>query len=126
MASRGQEDLCSLSAASSEAVHTSNQLDNRSAAEAQSILDCLQDVASMAFSADGHLLAVQGGAPDYTLIVWVWEKAKSVDSLRIAPVGTAPPVCQARLHHTLLLRLHMPPSPGCTHGAARQAMLQQL
>ena len=50
----------------------------------------------MAFSADGHLLAVQGGAPDFMLTVWVWEKAKSVDSVRMPLVGTVAPVCQAR------------------------------
>ena len=56
----------------------------------------VQDIVSMAFSADGHLLAVQGGAPDWLLVIWVWEKAKTVDSLKItASAATATPVVQA-------------------------------
>ena len=53
---------------------------------------------SIAFSADGHLLAVQGGGPDWMLVVWVWEKAKTVDSLRITGTNATPPVCQVWPH----------------------------
>ena len=56
----------------------------------------LQDIVSMAFSADGHLLAVQGGAPDWLLVVWVWEKAKTVDTLRITATAAFAPVCQVQ------------------------------
>ena len=36
----------------------------------------------MAFSSDGRLLVAQGGAPDWTLCLWVWEKSKLVASAR--------------------------------------------
>ncbi len=36
----------------------------------------------MAFSADGRLLVAQGGAPDWTLCLWAWEKSKLVASVR--------------------------------------------
>lgn len=63
----------------------------------QMYLCAVQDIVSMAFSADGHLLAVQGGAPDWLLVIWVWEKAKTVDSLKItASAATATPVVQVR------------------------------
>ncbi len=31
---------------------------------------------SLSFSADGKMLLAQGGAPDYNLVLWVWEKSK--------------------------------------------------
>lgn len=37
---------------------------------------------SLAFSADGKCLAAQGGAPDWTLCLWLWEKSKLVASVR--------------------------------------------
>ena len=30
----------------------------------------------MSFSADGKMLLAQGGAPEYNLVLWVWEKSK--------------------------------------------------
>ena len=36
----------------------------------------------MAFSGDGRLLVAQGGAPDWTLCLWAWEKSKLVASVR--------------------------------------------
>jgi hypothetical protein len=30
----------------------------------------------MAFSADGKMLLAQGGAPEWNLVLWVWEKSK--------------------------------------------------
>lgn len=36
----------------------------------------------MAFSPDGRLLAVQGGAPEWNLVLWVWEKSKVVASVK--------------------------------------------
>ena len=48
----------------------------------------------MSFSPDGKLLITQGGAPDWKLVVWVWEKSK------VACIVTNPaasPVAQVRL-----------------------------
>lgn len=39
---------------------------------------------SLAFSGDGRYLAAQGGAPDWALSLWVWEKSKLVASVRTA------------------------------------------
>ena len=36
----------------------------------------------MAFSPDGRLLATQGGAPDWNLTLWVWEKSKIAASTK--------------------------------------------
>ena len=41
----------------------------------------MQEIASMAFSPDGRLLAAQGGAPEWNLVLWVWEKSKVVTSV---------------------------------------------
>ena len=35
-----------------------------------------QEYVSMAFSPDGKLLIAQGGAPEWNLVLWVWEKSK--------------------------------------------------
>ena len=65
----------------------------------------MQDIASLAFSADGRLLAVQGGAPEWILTVWAWERAKIVGTMRTAD-SSGNPVHQVR--HILSLRLpHM-------------------
>lgn len=37
---------------------------------------CVQEWVSLVFSADGRYLAAQGGAPDWPLYVWLWEKSK--------------------------------------------------
>ena len=37
---------------------------------------CLQEYTALAFSPDGKNFASQGGAPEYNLILWVWEKSK--------------------------------------------------
>ena len=50
----------------------------------------MQDVASMAFSVDGRLLAVQGGGPDWLLVVWAWERAKAIGSMRTADSSSRP------------------------------------
>lgn len=42
----------------------------------------VQEIASMAFSPDGRLLAAQGGAPEWNLVLWVWEKSKVVTSVK--------------------------------------------
>ena len=38
----------------------------------------------MSFSAENKYLLTQGGAPDYALICWVWEKAKPVATTRVS------------------------------------------
>jgi WD40 repeat protein len=35
-----------------------------------------QSYVSLAFSPDGKMLAAQGGAPEWNLVLWVWEKTK--------------------------------------------------
>ena len=39
---------------------------------------------SLAFSADGKYLLAAGGAPDWKLSLWLWEKSKLVGSVRAA------------------------------------------
>jgi len=36
----------------------------------------LKEYVSLSFSADGKMLLAQGGAPEYNLVLWVWEKSK--------------------------------------------------
>jgi hypothetical protein len=36
----------------------------------------VQEYVSMSFSADGKMLLAQGGAPEWNLVLWVWEKSK--------------------------------------------------
>ncbi|KAL4457327.1 hypothetical protein ABPG75_012192 [Micractinium tetrahymenae] len=43
-----------------------------------------KEFVSLAFSGDGRYLAAQGGAPDWSLSLWVWEKSKLVASVRTA------------------------------------------
>ena len=43
----------------------------------------------MAFSPDSKLLMAQGGAPDWTLTLWAWEKAKFVASMKTAATPTS-------------------------------------
>ena len=52
-----------------------------------------QEIASMAFSPDGRLLAAQGGAPEWNLVLWVWEKSKVVTSVKTTN-ATGNPVYQ--------------------------------
>ena len=35
-----------------------------------------KEYVSLSFSADGKMLLAQGGAPDYNVVLWVWEKSK--------------------------------------------------
>ena len=62
----------------------------------------------MAFSPDGRLLAAQGGAPEWNLVLWVWEKSKVVTSVKTTNAA-GNPVYQVSstlllhcLHHPLL------------------------
>lgn len=43
---------------------------------------CPQEFLSLAFSADGRHLAAQGGAPEWALSLWLWDKSKLVASVR--------------------------------------------
>ena len=36
----------------------------------------------MVFSPDGRLLAAQGSAPEWNLVLWIWEKSKVVTSVK--------------------------------------------
>jgi len=45
----------------------------------------LQEFVSLAFSPDSKLLMAQGGAPDWSLTIWTWEKAKFVATIKTAP-----------------------------------------
>jgi len=44
---------------------------------------------SVAFSNDGKLLLTQGGAPNWQLTLWSWEKAKVIASVRTTTESTA-------------------------------------
>jgi hypothetical protein len=41
-------------------------------------------IVSMCFSADGKTLLVQGGAPDWILVHWNWEKARVLQSAKVS------------------------------------------
>ena len=59
----------------------------------------LQEIASMAFSPDGRLLAAQGGSPEWNLVLWVWEKSKVVTSVKTTNAA-GNPVYQVRTGFT--------------------------
>ena len=44
-----------------------------------------KEFVSMAFSPDSKQLMAQGGAPDWALTIWTWEKAKFVATTRTGP-----------------------------------------
>ena len=60
-----------------------------------------QDIASMAFSPDGRLLVAQGGAPEWNLVLWVWEKSKVVTSVKTTNAA-GNPVYQVSLEMHML------------------------
>ena len=43
-----------------------------------------KEFVSVAFSPDSKLLMAQGGAPDWTLTIWTWEKAKFMAAIKTA------------------------------------------
>ena len=51
---------------------------------------CLQEITSVIFSQDSKLLAAQGGAPDWNLVLWQWEKSKLLASIRTSNPAGAP------------------------------------
>lgn len=46
------------------------------------LLPRAQEYVSMAFSPDGKLLLAQGGAPEWNLVLWVWEKSKVAATIK--------------------------------------------
>ena len=85
----------------------------------------------LAFSPDNQLLAAQGGAPEWNLVIWNWEKAKVAGMLRTCN-ATGAPVHQAckrllGLHHIMCtgtwlaclpwegMRLRLMPGRASTH-----------
>ena len=49
----------------------------------------------MAFSPDGRLLAAQGSAPEWNLVLWIWEKSKVVTNVKTTN-NAGNPVYQVR------------------------------
>jgi WD40 repeat protein len=46
--------------------------------------ECLsKEFVSISFSSDSRVLIAQGGAPDWTLIIWSWEKSKQLGFLKM-------------------------------------------
>ena len=41
-----------------------------------------KEYVSLCFSPDGKMLAAHGGAPEWNLTVWIWEKSKMVASVK--------------------------------------------
>jgi len=56
-----------------------------------------QEYSSLSFSPDGKLLIAQGGAPEWNLVLWVWEKSK-VASVVKSSNQTGSPIYQACFH----------------------------
>eukprot|EP00878_Enallax_costatus_P025349 GHUV01027119.1.p1 GENE.GHUV01027119.1~~GHUV01027119.1.p1 ORF type:complete len:499 (+),score=150.84 GHUV01027119.1:978-2474(+) len=55
-----------------------------------------KEYVSLSFSPDGKLLLAQGGAPDWNLLLWAWEKSKLASSIRSTNLQGSP-VVQATL-----------------------------
>lgn len=53
---------------------------------------CKQEYVSLSFSPDGKLLLAQGGAPDWNLLLWAWEKSKLASSVRSTNLQGSPVV----------------------------------
>ena len=49
---------------------------------------------SLAFSPDSKYLVTQGGAPDWTLLYWTWEKSKVMAVTKTSNPQTNAPVYQ--------------------------------
>ena len=47
--------------------------------------ECLsKEFISISFSSDSRVLVAQGGAPDWTIVIWSWEKSKQLGFLKMA------------------------------------------
>ena len=75
-AERGMVSVCDL--------HT---LKRRKVLAAPDVLS--KEYVSLAFSPDGKILAAQGVAPDWTLVLWAWEKSKVIASAKASNVERA-------------------------------------
>ena len=49
------------------------------------------EIVSLLFSSDAKYLLTQGGAPDYMLIYWSWEKGKPMANIEVKSVATGSP-----------------------------------
>ena len=58
----------------------------------------VQEYVSLAFSPDGKTLAAQAGAPEWNLLLWIWEKAK-VASMVKSTNQQGMPLYQVRAQH---------------------------
>lgn len=45
---------------------------------------------SLSFSPDGKMLVAQGGAPEWNLVLWVWEKSKVAAAMKTTNQQGAP------------------------------------
>jgi hypothetical protein len=68
-----------------------------------------QEIVSMAFSADSKMLAAQGGAPEWNMVIWLWEKSKVLASVKTSnpsgwPINQVSESlsCNARYSFTML------------------------
>lgn len=53
--------------------------------------DCgSQEYVSLAFSPDGKVLAAQGGAPEWNLVLWIWEKSKVASMVKSTNQQSSP------------------------------------
>lgn len=60
------------------------------AQRAEIVLCVLQEYVSLSFSPDGKMLLAQGGAPDWSLLLWTWEKSKVASSVRSTNLQGSP------------------------------------
>lgn len=49
-----------------------------------------REFVSVAFSPDNRMLLTQGGAPDWTLVLWAWERPKLLASIKVSNAQGAP------------------------------------
>ena len=50
----------------------------------------MQEIASIAFSSDSKILAAQGGAPEWNLVIWSWENSKVLASVKTGNATGSP------------------------------------
>jgi hypothetical protein len=52
----------------------------------------VQEYVSLCFSPDGKLLLAQGSSPDWSLLLWAWEKSRLACSVRSTNLQGSPVV----------------------------------